>query len=219
MLATCVASAVAAVGSTAAFAQYALAQGTQISAVLATPDINSKTAQIGDGFTMDIVRPYPNGDANFAGAKLRGHVADVAPGGQGKAPRLRLAFDSIVFPNGDSMPVSAAVTTQSTKSDNTTARKGLGAAVGAAVGSQTIGRVIGGSAGSVVGLLGGAVGGFLFAGNNKPNITLAKGSAVDLQTTADTEVPRPQARDYPGGDQAPPSYANPTPPSYAAPNR
>jgi hypothetical protein len=217
-LAGCVAASFAVAAALPAFAQYSLSEGTQISAVLATPDIDTKTAQVGDGFTMDIVRPYPNGDANFAGAKLRGHVADVAPGGQGKTPRLRLAFDSIVFPNGDSMPVSAAVTTQSSKSDNTTARKGLGAAIGAAVGSQTIGRVIGGSAGSVVGLLGGAVGGFLFANNNKPNITLAKGTAVNVQTTTDVEVPRPQARENPNEDQAPPSYANPTPPSYANPN-
>jgi len=176
-----------------AAAQYTLAEGTQISAVLATEDIDTKTAQIGDGFTMDIVAPYPNGDANFAGARLRGHVSDVQSAGQGKPARLRLAFDSIVFPNGVTSPISAAVTTQAAKADNTTARKGLGAAIGAAIGSQTIGRIIGGSAGSVIGLLGGAAGGYFYAANNKPNFDLAHGTTVSVQTTQPMEIPRHQA--------------------------
>jgi hypothetical protein len=176
-----------------AVAQSTLAEGTQLSAVLASEDINTKSAQIGDGFTMNVVEPYPNGDANLAGAKLRGHVSDVASAGQGKPARLKLAFDSLVFPDGTSVPLSAAVTTEVAKSDNTTARKGLGAAVGAAIGSQTIGRVLGGAAGSVVGLLGGAAGGYLYAANNKPNLTIARGTTVNVQTNADVELPRRQA--------------------------
>jgi hypothetical protein len=183
-----------AAGALPAFAAYTLPEGSQITAVLASEDISTKTAQIGDGFTMNIVEPYPNGDPNFAGARLRGHVAEVAPASQGKPARLQLAFDSIVFPNGESVPVSGSVLSENTKSDNTTARKGLGAAIGAAIGSQTIGRLIGGSAGSVVGLLGGAAGGFLYASNNKPNVTLANGTSVTIQTNADVEVPRRQAQ-------------------------
>jgi hypothetical protein len=185
---------VLAVCAVPAFAQYTLSEGTQIAAVLASDDINTKSAQIGDGFTMNIVEPYPNGDPNFAGAVVRGHVSDVAPGSQGKPARLKLAFDSIVFPNGDSVPVSASVMNQAAKSDNTTARKGIAAAIGAAIGSQTIGRIIGGSAGSVVGLLGGAAGGYFFAANNKPNLDLSRGTAVNLQTNADVAVPRRQAQ-------------------------
>jgi len=178
-----------------ASAQYTLSEGTQISAVLATDDINTKNAQIGDGFTMNIVQPYPNGDPNFAGARLRGHVSDVAPGSQGKAARLQLAFDSIVFPNGDSVPVSGTVMNQTAKADNTSTRKGLAAAIGAAIGSQTLGRIFGGSAGSVVGLLGGAAGGYFYAANNKPNLDLARGTAVNIQTNADIEVPCRQAQE------------------------
>ena len=152
----------------AAAQYYTLPEGTQISSVLASDDIDTKTAQIGDGFTMDIVAPYPNGDANFAGAKLRGHVSDVQAAGQGKPARLRLIFDSIVFPNGQSAPISAAVTQQTAKNDN-------------------------GSAGSVVGLLGGAAGGYLYAANNKPNFDLARGAAVSVQTTSPVEIPRRQA--------------------------
>jgi hypothetical protein len=173
--------------------EYVLPEGTQIAAVLATDDIDTKTAQVGDGFTMDVVAPYPDGDQNFAGARLRGHVSDVQAAGQGRQARLKLAFDSIVFSNGESAPVSGVVTSQAAKSDNTTTRKGLGAAIGAAIGSQTIGRILGGSAGSVVGLLGGAAGGYLYAANNKPNLDLARGTALNVETSADVEIPRRQA--------------------------
>jgi hypothetical protein len=197
MLAAGISALAFAVCALPAAAQYTLSQGTQISAVLASDDINTKTAQIGDGFTMNIVQPFPSGDPSFTGAVLRGHVSDVAPGSQGKAARLQLAFDSIVFPNGDSVPVSGTVMNQTAKADNTTARKGLAAAIGAAIGSQTIGRIIGGSAGSVVGLLGGAAGGYFYAANNKPNLDLARGTAVSIQTNTDVEIPRRQAEEPP----------------------
>jgi hypothetical protein len=176
-----------------ALAQSTLAEGTQINAVLASGDIDTKSAEVGDPFTMDVVAPYPNGDASFAGATLRGHVKEVTRAGQGRPAGLQLAFDSIVMPNGESSPISGFVSKADAKPENTTARKGLAAAVGAAIGSQTIGRIIGGSAGSVVGLLGGATGGYLYAKNDKPNIDLAKGSALSVQTSADVEIPRHQA--------------------------
>jgi hypothetical protein len=192
-LASSVCAAVLLFGALPAAAQYALSEGTQINAVLASDDIDTKSAQVGDAFTMNVVAPYPNGDANFAGAVVRGHVSDVTKAGQGKAAGLRLAFDSLVFPNGESVPLSGTVTSTSAKPENTTARKGIAAAVGAAIGSQTVGRVIGGAAGSVIGLLGGAAGGLLFANNNKPNLDLARGTAVSIQTTASVEIPRRQA--------------------------
>jgi len=176
-----------------ASAQSTLPANTTITTVLDTQDINTKNAQVGDGFTMDVVAPFPNGDPSFSGARVRGHVAEVTSGGQGRSARLRLAFDSIVFADGSSAPIAAAVTSTQAKDENTTTRRGLGALVGAAVGSQTIGRIIGGSAGSVVGLLGGAAGGYLYAKNDKPNFDIAKGSAIVIDTTSPLEVPRRQA--------------------------
>jgi len=176
-----------------ASAQSTLPANTTINTVLDTQDINTKNAQVGDGFTMDVVAPFPNGDGSFSGARVRGHVAEVVSGGQGRSARLRLAFDSIVFADGSSAPIAAAVASTQAKNENTTARRGLGALVGAAVGSQTIGRIIGGSAGSVVGLLGGAAGGYLYAKNDKPNFDIAKGSAIVIDTTSPLEFPRRQA--------------------------
>jgi hypothetical protein len=193
-LASTACAAVLALCAVPAAAQYTLSEGTQINAVLASDDIDTKSAQVGDAFTMNIVTPYPNGDANLAGAVIRGHVSEVTKAGQGKAAGLRLAFDSIVFPNGESASLSGTVTsTTLAKPENTTTRKGLAAAVGAAIGSQTVGRIIGGAAGSVVGLLGGAAGGFLYANNDKPNLDLARGTTISIQTTANVEIPRRQA--------------------------
>jgi hypothetical protein len=186
-------------------AQQDSAPGTQLTAVLETTDISSKSAQVGDGFTMRVVSPFPNEDPNFAGARLRGHVADVQSAGQGRPARLVLRLDSIVFPDGTSERVSGTVSTAAEKKDNTTTRQALGAGAGAAVGSQTIGRVLGGTLGSVVGLVGGAVAGLAFARNNKPNVNLARGTVATVTTWSDIEVPRRQ-----GNEPAPngqPQYA------------
>jgi hypothetical protein len=175
-----------------AFAQ-TVAAGTDINGVLSSPDINTKNAKVGDGFTMTVVPPYPDGDAAFADATIHGHVADVKAAGQGRRPDLKLAFDAITFQDGETVPVTGAVVSIQTKRENTTARKALGAGAGMAVGSQSIGRIIGGAAGSVIGLLGGAIGGFLFANNKKANFNVARGAKVTFQMTSALEVPRRQA--------------------------
>ncbi|MBD5606408.1 MAG: hypothetical protein IAI48_15165 [Candidatus Eremiobacteraeota bacterium] len=169
-----------------------VAPGSTINATLSTPDINTKNAQIGDGFTLNVTSAN-GGDPNFAGAVIRGHVENVRSAGQGRTAILTLGFDSITYANGHTAPISGTVTSMAGKSDNTTARQAIGAGAGAAVGSQTVGRIIGGSAGSVVGLLGGAAGGLAYARNNKANYNLATGAAVVIQTSRPLNVPRRQA--------------------------
>ena len=171
----------------------ALPVGSTITTQLTSADVSTKKAKDGDPVTMQVVAPYPDGNPAFAGATVRGHVASVRPAGQGRKPLLSLAFDSITFANGSNEPISGSVLAMEAKGENTTARKTLGAAAGAAVGSQTIGRIIGGSAGSVVGLLGGAVAGLAYGSNDKPNVSLATGSHVKIQTTSTVEVPLRQA--------------------------
>jgi hypothetical protein len=175
-----------------AFAGVNVPAGATIQARLATADINTKSAQVGDGFTLHVTSAN-GGDPNFDGAVIRGHVQDVRSAGQGRKAILTLAFDSITFANGYTEPISGSVTQMGGKSDNTTARQALGAGAGAAVGSQTVGRIIGGSAGSVVGLLGGAIGGLAYARNNHANYDLATGQTVVIQTGNALNVPRRQA--------------------------
>ncbi len=171
----------------------ALPVGSTITTQLTSADISTNRAKDGDPVTMQVVAPYPDGNPAFAGSSVRGHVANVRAAGQGRKALLTLAFDSITFANGRNEPISGSVLAMEAKGENTTARKTLGAAAGAAIGSQTIGRIIGGSAGSVVGLLGGAVAGLAYGANDKPNVSLATGSHVKIQTTSTVEVPLRQA--------------------------
>jgi hypothetical protein len=179
--------------ASAASAATTIPTGTDIHANLSSPDINTKNAQVGQQFTMQLSPPYPNGDPSFAGAILYGHIVSVRSAGQGRKAQLQLAFDSIRLSNGESAPLSGEIVSIAHKSENTTARKAIGAGAGAAVGSQTIGRIIGGAAGGVVGILGGAAAGFAYASNDKANFNIATGAAATIQTTAPAEVRR-QAR-------------------------
>ncbi len=181
--------------STAALAQttQSIPAGSTINTQLTSPDINTKSAKDGDQVTMQVVAPYPNDVTGLEGASIHGHVASVRAAGQGRKALLTLAFDSISFADGHTAPVQGSVLKMDAKSENTTARKGLGAAVGAAVGSQTIGRVLGGTLGSVVGLAGGAAAGYAYGNNAKANFNVATGAHVRIQTSSDLEVPRRQA--------------------------
>ncbi len=171
-----------------ALAAFSLPTGTVIHAALSSSDINTKTAQAGQPFTMRVVGPYPSGRAALGGATLYGHIISARSAAQGRKATLQLGFDRIVLRDGESAPVTGKITSLVTKSDNTTARKALGAGVGAAVGSQTIGRLLGGTLGGIVGIAGGAAGGYLYASNNKANFNVANGAAATLSTTSPTEL-------------------------------
>lgn len=189
LLATYLGSAVV-LGASVAGAQ-TLPAGSTLNAVLTSNDINTKNAQEGQEFTMQVVPPIPN--EAFYHAVIHGHVAHVNAGGQGKTAHLRLAFDEISLRDGQTYPLNGEVTNMATKADNTTARKALGAGAGAAIGSQTVGRLLGGTLGSVVGLVGGAAGGYAYAKNDRPNLDLPRGGSVQIQTTSSV-FPRRQAR-------------------------
>jgi hypothetical protein len=167
--------------------------GTKFNVILSSPDINTKNAQPGDQFTMAVESPYPNNNPKYNGAIVYGHVASASKASQGRKAVLNLAFDKIVFPDGEQGLIAGTMIAVKTVSENTTARKAVGAGAGMAVGSQTVGRILGGSAGAVVGMLGGAAAGLAYANNAKANFSIVRGSAATIQTTAPTYV-RAQAR-------------------------
>ncbi len=171
-----------------ALAKLYVPTGSVIHASLSSSDINTKNAQAGQPFTMHVLPPYPGGHSSLASATLYGHIVSARSAGQGRKAVLTLGFDRIVLPNGESAALSGKITSVASKSDNTTARKALGAGAGAAVGSQTIGRILGGTLGSVIGLAGGAAGGYLYANNNRANFNIAQGAAATIYTTAPTEL-------------------------------
>jgi hypothetical protein len=160
--------------------------GTTITGVLQT-GLDSGKARVGDGVTITVTRPYPDGDASYANATIRGHVATVIPAGQGRKPEIDLAFDSIVLGNGASAPISGHVLSVAEKKKSAVITQAAGAGVG-----MIVGNILGKAVGTNMGGLVGAGGGFLYANNAKQNFTIAPESTITLQT--DATVPRPQAR-------------------------
>jgi hypothetical protein len=149
--------------------------GVNVFGVLST-DLNSANVNVGDGFSLAVTQPYPNGDASYANATIRGHVASVQRAGQGRKAQIELTFDRIFLSNGTSAPVYGHVVKLQQNEKNSTAQKAIGAGVGMLVGNY-LGKHIGTNLGGLLG----AGGGFLYANNLKSNITVPKGSTVVLQ--------------------------------------
>jgi hypothetical protein len=149
--------------------------GVNVFGIIST-DLNSATVNPGDGFTLTVTQPYPNGDASYAGATIRGHVASVQRAGQGRKAQIELAFDRIFLRNGTTAPVYGHVVKVQQNEKNTTAQKAIGAGLGMLVGNY-IGKHLGTNLGGLLG----AGGGFLYANNLKANITVPRGSTLVLQ--------------------------------------
>jgi hypothetical protein len=160
--------------------------GTTITGVLQTP-LDSGKARVGDGISIAVTRPYPDGDSSYANATIRGHVATVIAAGQGRKPEIDLAFDTIVLSNGASSPISGHVLNVEQQKKSSIVTQAAGAGVG-----MIVGNILGKAVGTNLGGFAGAAGGFLYANNRKQNFTVPANSTITLQT--DAQVPRPQAR-------------------------
>jgi hypothetical protein len=180
-------------GGLSAPARAAIPPHTKFTLQLISQDVNSKNAQPGDPVVFAVVPPYPNGNSRYSGAKAYGHVASSVSAGQGRKAQLNITFDKLVLANGEVGQMSATIVSAQTVSENTTARKALGAGAGMAVGSQTVGRILGGSAGAVVGMLGGAAAGYAYANNAKANFSIPKGHTAVIEVTSPVYF-RSQAR-------------------------
>ena len=77
--------------------------------------LSSNSTRVGDSFTATVSRPVivDGRSAVPEGAKVEGHVTGVTPGQRGRAGTIAVTFDRIVFPNGDSTPVDATLTSLS----------------------------------------------------------------------------------------------------------
>lgn len=161
--------------------------GTTISAKMQT-QLDSGKAQAGQGFSMLVTRPYPNGDPGYAGAIVRGHIGDVQRAGQGRKASMSLVFDSIVFPStGQSTKLAAHVLTTQKKQDTAVTQQ-----AGGALGGMIVGNILGKAVGSNLGGVIGAAGGFAYGNNRKTNYVIPVDAEIAIQT--DAEVARPQAR-------------------------
>ncbi|GAC1441959.1 MAG: hypothetical protein NVS2B8_14500 [Vulcanimicrobiaceae bacterium] len=161
----------------------AIPSGTTITGKMQT-QLDTAKAEIGQGFSMVVTRPYPNGDPGYAGAIIRGHVGDVQRAGQGRSAVVTLVFDSIVLPStGQSAKVTGHVVSVQQKHKTAIGQQAIGAGLGAMVGNA-----IGGGIGAIAG----AAGGFALGNNRKTNYVIPADAEMTIQT--DAEIARPQAR-------------------------
>ena len=198
----------------AASAQYSgdtlLPSQTVVSGAL-EQSLNSKSANVGDPFVLDVQPPYPADDQRFAGAKVYGHVSAVTHASLSKKGVVQLATDRIVLNDGTTASLNSQVLSIDAQGNrgNSTVK-----AIGGAVIGNVLGNFIGKTVGTNVGGAIGAIGGAIYGANTGQNVTLNQGSQVSVKTTQPaTILQRRQAGGYPNQQQYPTAYptAYPTP--------
>lgn len=142
--------------------------------------LSSKSANVGDQFTMTVREPYPTG-YDLTGATISGHVRHVVHAGQGTKPELDLAFDRLVYSDGSSVPISANLDALDEKTQPKNGLRTAGAAVAGLLLGSAIGRTIFHIGG---GGIAGAVGGFLYGQNQKADVDVPAGAAAQLTLAA-----------------------------------
>ena len=154
-----------------------LASGSMVAAKM-NQTIDSGSAREGQKFTMAVVAPYPQGNTEFAGAALSGHVTRVVAAGQGTNPELDFAIDRVVLPNGATGHPMLMVQQQETQRHNNTGNVALTALAGMVVGN-IVGKTVfrSGGGGAV-----GAIAGALYASNKRTDVSLRRGSVVVFES-------------------------------------
>ncbi len=158
--------------------------------------INSRNAQVGDPFVLDVQAPFPADDARYQGAKVYGHVASVSRAGGMKKGGVALGFDRLTLVDGTTAALQGQVLSLDAQGNkaNSTAKTIVGGVVGQIVGNY-IGKHIGTDVGGAIG----AVGGAIYAANTGQNITVGQGTTVSMKTTAPATILSRRQAGYPNG--------------------
>jgi hypothetical protein len=168
--------------------------------------INSKTAQVGDPFVLDVIPPYPADDPRYQGARVYGHVMNVTRANSTHKGRVDLAFDRLTLADGTTASLTGQVLSLDVKQGGNSSARGL---VGAVVG-QIVGNYIGKHIGTDIGGAVGAIGGAIYAGNLGTNVSIGQGTTVAMKTTQPSTI-LSRRQGY-GGGYPQPSYAQPNQP-------
>jgi hypothetical protein len=155
-----------------------------------TDSVSTGEAKVGDPvearLSSDLV--IDNWRAVESGARVTGSVADVRSGGNeiGGAPRIALAFTSITAPNGATVPINVRYQSEGASDTGGDAAKVVGgAAAGAVVGHQ-----VDDDKGAVIGGILGAAAGAAAAKNTGADITLEKGTVLNVTAESAFNVDR-----------------------------
>lgn len=135
--------------------------------------LNSKSAQVGQRFTMSNVHSQDN---NISGATIYGHVCDVQTASQGRSGKIQLCFDKLRTRSGGSYAIDGRATDvqQNTKSNVVNE-------AGGAVAGMILGNIIGKKLGTNMGGLLGAAGGYIYGKNARQQVTIPQNAVVSVQ--------------------------------------
>ncbi len=155
------------------------AAGTQFEAKL-DQTLSSKTLRDGDTFTLtEHDGFFHKAPAGLKGAKIDGHVENVAPARMGHGATMNVIFDDVVLADGTRAPVAAKVSS----SKEFEAKHHYFRDAGLVVGSAVVGHMAAKRTGLKHGGLAGAAAGFALATNLKSDIVVKRGSIVHLTLT------------------------------------
>ncbi|HUY11563.1 MAG TPA: hypothetical protein VMV73_04805 [Candidatus Dormibacteraeota bacterium] len=156
--------------------------------------INTATANVGDGFTMAVIPPFPNQAGGLEGATIYGHVAAVTRAGRGSKAGVQLAFDRLQLSDGSVASISGSLSQAQEKKQS---RNGATVAL-ATLGGMLLGNMIGKTIfNTKLGGVMGAAGGFLYGYNSKSNFTIQSGAQVQMLLNQSVTIRRQSSA--PGG--------------------
>jgi hypothetical protein len=135
--------------------------------------LDSGSAQVGQRITMHNVHSQDN---YIHDGVIYGHVARVQRAGQGTPGKIELAFDKLRTSSGTSYALSARATNVQVNTKNNTLKE-----VGGALAGMIVGNVLGKWVGTNIGGIIGAGGGYMYAKNNRQNVTVPQNAVVTLQ--------------------------------------
>jgi outer membrane lipoprotein SlyB len=183
-------------GNTTPNGGFIVPDGQMLNARLET-DLSTKTASVGDRFTMTVVSP-----GQFEGATIEGRIASINRSGRvtgrsdmslnfdtirtrdGRTYQFAGFVESVRAQNGETVQVDneGTVRDDSSRGTQTAQRAAIGSAVGA-----IIGAIAGGGKGAVIGaVLGGGAGAGSVYVQGSEDLNLLSGTEVSIRTSAPT---------------------------------
>ncbi len=147
--------------------------------------ISSKTAHEGDAFTLPVTDTLFNHHPELKGASVEGHLENVVAASPAHKASMNVIFDDILFADGRSEPISAAVKNVSALEPKTHHIRDVGIILGSAV----VGHIASKKTGHGGGTLAGAAAGIAIVSSLKSDITVKPGTVVKLKLL--TELPQP----------------------------
>lgn len=187
-----------------AIKQYTLTTGQKFR-VRMNDTISSKTAKVGDTFTVNVTEAvYSSGGVLVvpSGSTMTGKVTQVKPAAKGGKPgTIDVDFTSIKTPNGTTRTINGTLTeldTKTAKSDTEGTASGdkmkhrkvifIG---GGGAGGAIIGGAIGGPLGAAIGAGAGALGGLITEGQTKgEEATVKAGTEFGVMLNQPVSLPK-----------------------------